>query len=475
MTSGLTTTFDVLARTDNQAAVELLVQALGHVEPVIARGALSALLSRPGPPGQREILRLFAHMDEASRALIRQHPGCLADAMRDAVLGHDRELCETARAAILELREYDLIAALRTALEDTLNPNATIAAATALALCQLLHDEIEARPDFRPHRDPRQIRLALLNCLEATVQRYATHKRPEPLEAFLLLARRDNPVLLEILHEPRHPSYVALINRLTHSDRPAVMDLVLGFLTKAHAPSAALTVIAHRGDLPFINRLLRLIASEPAAAAAHNLSRIESFVWLRREATQLDELDDTLQEAAVKLVMATGIKRLAAFEVVAHFIERGKPGGRRAAAAALAGFHGAVANQLALRAITDVDPMVQAAAVPQLRERGIPGALAMLIEYLASPHPPVRDAARESLAEFSLDRYFAAFEMLSLAGDPGGDRALLVVCKPLAVPIRPPIALQQPAAIIQIIVPCPSPGRRRSAGTRAARPSARLA
>jgi hypothetical protein len=55
---------------------------------------------------------------------------------------------------------------------------------------------------------------------------------------------------------------------------------------------------------------------------------------------------------------------------------------------------------------------VQAAVVPQLRERNLPGALARLIELIDSPHAPVRDAARGSLVEFTFRRFTASFDML---------------------------------------------------------------
>jgi HEAT repeat protein len=70
------------------------------------------------------------------------------------------------------------------------------------------------------------------------------------------------------------------------------------------------------------------------------------------------------------------------------------------------------ANALAMRALQDPDPDVQAKIVPQLRHRGIPGAVGRLIELLESPHAVVRNAARESLAEFSFKRYVAAYDML---------------------------------------------------------------
>jgi HEAT repeat protein len=86
--------------------------------------------------------------------------------------------------------------------------------------------------------------------------------------------------------------------------------------------------------------------------------------------------------------------------------------GRRAAATALAQFGGAEANQLALEALRDPDPQVQANVAVQLRGRGIPGAITRLIRLLESPHAEVCQAAQSCLGEFNFNRYITVFDMM---------------------------------------------------------------
>jgi HEAT repeat protein len=110
--------------------------------------------------------------------------------------------------------------------------------------------------------------------------------------------------------------------------------------------------------------------------------------------------------------MGSGIPRAQAFSLIEYLLQHGKSGGRRAAAEALDQFRGADANLLALQALDDKDPEVQAKILAQLRGRGIPGALARLVEVIDSPHEIVRNAARKCLAEFSFARYLASFDLL---------------------------------------------------------------
>jgi len=106
------------------------------------------------------------------------------------------------------------------------------------------------------------------------------------------------------------------------------------------------------------------------------------------------------------------MNRLECFGVIAYLAVQGKVTGRRAAVAALRDFHGVEANKVALKALQDDDDEVQARAISQLRDRGIPGAISILIDALTSSSELVRDAARECLSEFAFPRFLATFDML---------------------------------------------------------------
>jgi HEAT repeat protein len=411
-TEGLSLTFDLLSRTDNEAATGALLAALDSHESALSEAALRALLKRHSLAGHQQLLRRLHQLDPKWRDLLQEYRGTMSHALRDALLSSDRQACANGCQAVLWFHEYDLMPALITVLENESNPNSSLAASTALALAELFYEDLAGTKNFKPRQDPRTLRGHLLASLEASVLRYARHRRTEPIEAFAMLTERDNAALKQLLFDPLHGSYRPLIETLTRSPRPGIMRLLLSFLEDPQAPSAALTAIAHRNDVTFIKALLRKIGSEPSTAARRNLVRIEHFVWLRPGENLLAQLDDMAQHSAVELLMASGMNRLEVFETIGQLLINGTPGGRRAAAAALAQFHGSEANALAIKALSDQDPQVQAAVLGQLRERGIPGAVSILVGLADSAQPAVQQAARESLAEFSFTRYLAAFDML---------------------------------------------------------------
>ena len=412
MDGGLATTFELLTGTDNEAAVRVLIHALDCPDPAIQEGALVSLLTRRNPAGGREILNRMSQMKPQWKAIIRQHRGRMTGALRDAILGADLALCENGCQAAVLFREYDLIPTLLSALEDAAHPNGVLATKTLLELVESLYEELAGTRDPSDRRDPQMIRRYVVSSLEQSALRFSLHKRREVIECFLLLVSRDNVVLKQILQNPHHGAFLAVIDSLSKSARRGVIRLLLNFLDDPHAPSAALSVLANRSDAKFIHYLLRRIGREPSATVAQNLKRVESICWLHGGERLLDQLDDAGQHAIVRLVMTTDIPRPQAFATIEHLLLCGKPGGRREAARALAEFKGADANALAMRALGDPDPQVQANVVPQLRGRGIPGILPALLELVESPYEVVRKAARDSLTEFSFKRYLAAFEML---------------------------------------------------------------
>jgi hypothetical protein len=410
--SGLAATLELLTRTNNEAAVQVLVPGLDCADPAVQEGALVALLKRRSAAGGREILDRMPRMKPEWKTIIRQHRGRMTGALRDAILGNDRELCEKGCRAAVAFRDYDLLPALLTALDSHGQTQIEMAAKTALELVQALCEEFAGGRDPSDRRDPQMVRRYVLGSLESSVHRYGHHKRREVIEAFLLLADRENAALRQILSNAHHGAFLTMIDVLAKSTQRGVLRLLLSFLDDVHAPSATFTVLAGRSDSRFVHYLMRKIGREPTAAMAPNLKRITAVSWLADCRRIIDQLDDAGQHSAVRLVMASGVPRQQAMTVVETVLLHGKPGGRREAARALADFHGAEADALAKRALADPDPQVQANIIPQLRSRGMPGALPHLLELVASPYAVVRKAARESLSEFSFKRFVAAFDML---------------------------------------------------------------
>ncbi len=412
VSTGLKTTFEIFSKTKNEAAVNVLVPALESPHPHIQEGALRSILDRRSTIGSREIVRRLHTVNDRWREILEERRGRMSKVLREGLIGQDPQMCTNSCQAILWFREYDLVGPLINAVEDRAHPQAALICETLVSMSDLLSEEVSAPRDYSDRRDPQLVRRNFVTVLERSVGRFAQHKRVEIIESFVMLAKRDNAQLKHILGDPHHAAYLSLIDTMSHSRRPGVMRLLLSLLEDTRPPLAATQIVAKRTDPRFVQQLLRMVGEEPSENVARNLRRIESIAWASPGVGVLTKLDSAMQRAAVKAVIASGMPRLQAFKTVKYLLQHGKPAGQRAATEALVDFQGAEANALVQKAIHDEDPQVQALALRQFRQRGIAGALPLLIEKLDSPQAVVRGAARKSLPEFSFARFLAGFEAL---------------------------------------------------------------
>lgn len=389
-----------------------LIRNLDHPDVELQCGAVEALLARHSSFGHQELLRRWHALNEPQLEIVDKHPNRLATALRDGVLSSDADLNRNACQAAVRLREYDLIPTLVRAAEDKSNPCLEVAADAVLALAEQLFHDISAPRDYRIRRDPVLVRQFVHNALEQSVRKFGSHRRIALVEAFLLLASKDDSLLKYILNEPDVVAYAAVIGQLTSSPRPGVMRIVLEMLEQPHAPAAILHVASRRRDETFVRLLLARHAGKLSASAKNNFRKVEVWSWLRDESSCLATLNDEELCGAVRLATASSINRLRAFEVVKFAMQHGQVFARRTASELLPEFKGSEANDMVLLALADHDPEVQSYAVGQLRERGIPGALHKLVEMLTSPHEIVQNAVHAALSEFTFPRFLATFEMM---------------------------------------------------------------
>lgn len=410
MSVGLERTFCFLAKTENEAAVEILTAALDSSAQVGRDYAVRTLLERHSPAGHYQVFRRLPKFDERSRAIINERPERLVRAAADAIGTKDKATCAAAFDAILSFRLYNTLPVLLKVLKDRNNPE--FAAGTVLKLTELFYAELCDPEQQAARNDLGTLRRRITFELEGAVRKVSSHGCREVVEAFLLVAKHQNVTLRSILQEPGSRGHQALVEVLSSSAHGGVIRLLLGFLEDPQLPRAAARVLAGRSDLKFVEHLLRRVGPKPSRSVTETLKRIDSFAWAKPKHALFAKLDDDLQRNAVRAVAASSMKPHAVLKLLGFLLSDGKPGGRRAAAEALADFQGSEAAVLVVKALNDEDPAVRAHLARQLRPRQIPGAMSLLIRMVDGPHEEVREALRDALPEFTFDQFLANFDSM---------------------------------------------------------------
>jgi HEAT repeat protein len=408
---GLETTFWVLGETPNEAAVSVLLAALESPDGDIKDRALSLLAMRRYPRGPKEIIRRLRKLDEHALAILRRRAEGLAPVLTDGLLSPDGKLRDEACRAAVAVRAYELAGVLVEIAEERPSRRTAGPTQVLVELGDHLSRELAGEP-VEGGREPVSNLRRMLPALEASLGRYAQHRRREILEVFLTIATRENPQLRLILAEARHPAHGDLVELLTYSGKPSLLRLLVSFLDDPTIPYSAIKIISQRCDREFLFLMDAKMQGDVSPAVATSLKRIVNIPWLYTGGAFPDHFADDLQPTVVRLVAASGMSRPDALALIQEILDHGGVEGRRAASMSLAEFHGDLADQLAIKALHDADAEVVANGLSQLRDRDINGALATLFSMLDNPDEVVREAARTNLHEFNFARYLRVFDSL---------------------------------------------------------------
>ncbi len=406
------TTLHWLKTTGNRAAGEVLIRALDSPCPEIRKGAVLALMARGEMAGHRVILERIDPASDEWRGQLNSLPSPFVSSLRRFLIDGDPRLREKVCHFLCETEQFEFVSFLANLLENRQCEPRSVIAHTLSDLCRRLRQHLDRANEGQRGQHYERMVEQLRRSLLLSVERYPRHECREILDSLLLLTEEHPELITPIINNRGHPAHRLLLEVLSRETGPHILAIVCYFLHRQDPPGEIMAIIGRRTDLPFVRRLLSTVGSQPNSVVQRNLKRFCQFRWLKDIPSLLGQLDDTKQQAIPALVAHSQIPRDEALRVIGHVLLHGQPAGRRAAAKALAGFHGVEANALTVQAMRDPDPGVQEAIIPQLRHRGIFGALPYIISKLDSPHPMVRRAARKTLREFTFTRFLQVWDML---------------------------------------------------------------
>ena len=392
-----------------------LVAALATSNGAHFDGIVTALIARRSKVGHLAVLGRWPELSPAQRSLINAARGRMAAALRDALLSDDDQLFANARDVVEASGEFDLTPTLIVVAEQPQGARSQAAMDLTMRLVALLSHMIAAAKDTQNRGDQQDletIRRCVLESLERSVERFRQHQRSELIEAFVILAGPHSGTLKTIMEAPHHPCFPSVVQTLAESRSPGVLQMLTTILTCKEAPLVVRNVVSARTDAPFVEALLAMPRDPTNSWTAKNVARIRSLACIESLAASLGAWSAAQHAAAMRLMAATGAPDDAKLDLAQALLAGASPAGRLEACLALRSIAGQRSNELVLTALKDDDAEVQAAAVRQLRDRHIPGALAILISLIDSTREAVSRAARDSLSEFSFDNFLSQFDGL---------------------------------------------------------------
>lgn len=413
---GYQKTLQVLAKSRNKAAARVMDAALRSSHEGIRTQATTEVVKTSSTRRLVDLLREYDRMDESMISVLQENSTKLAAAIRMGMFSSETILQQNCIQAAFRLKVFDLIPLL---LQVLLEHGGVLKTSVPLEkilmqLVDLFLDDLEHVKD-KQHRQQQELK-DVATVLYRGVKNF--HRTDDSLLLKVLLSlyahlpNHENEVK-DLFRNPNNPAYPAIAKLLQEENEPYIYRFVGDSLESTNAPGMVIAAISKRLDIGFLNAILDRITEVPDENIRNNLSRIHKFEWTANVRPIVVQLDEEHQVLLVELVKHSSIPDEDALNILRTIVLYGRPRGRSAAVSELSTHPGSEGDQLIMQASEDDDPDVQAAAAKLLRTRDNPEGMVRLIHLADSPYESVRDAVRDALPEFRIDRFLAGFDQMS--------------------------------------------------------------
>ena len=264
---GLPLTYEILAQSRNEAAVDALVQVLGSNDPASREFAIQTLRNRTEPQAAQAVVGLWDNLNECEQSKLASHRDWLLPTVQAIFEEGGDQLpiaIDIARSLGMTAAFPHLILLAESSIDQKLKTAATKAVLSLVAPLGLA-----ARED----RDQPSVRRPILDRLLDSLRTFSRHRNPHLLDAFMMASTWGDGSLRGILSTDCSERSL-LRKRLANTKQPTVIDLLAGFIRRRKVDDSILALIRDRQDVAFRHALLNQIGTKVSTSVQHNLREI---------------------------------------------------------------------------------------------------------------------------------------------------------------------------------------------------------
>lgn len=325
---GLNLTFETLATTWNEAAVEVLISALASPDSNLREQAITALMRRVGPRGSRLMLANWKQLNVDDLKLLRRKPTW----MREAIVSSLKAGGESLKTAIEAARSLGLIDAIEELIFlAEVGASREVRVMAGQAVLSLV---TPLGRDAREDRSHATVRSPVLSRLADSVRRFSMHRNTTLIDAFLMTSSWGDGDLRAMIDE-NGVSLDLICDRFANSNQQSVIDLLAGFIRRKSVAPRIMEQIQTRTDAAFRDALLSCVGTEPTANVVRHLRDIGMPKSCRGGEDLVAQIIPERRAALVHLYIATNENNLKTMHLITAIVRWGGPGCVAAAAIAL--------------------------------------------------------------------------------------------------------------------------------------------
>ena len=395
-----------LSKSDNPSSVDLLRFLLDNLDREVREKAFEGLYLKKNPEILLELFHLVAQNEQQwliSEFLNPERLGRLAEeAIRSGDFGLVQKGCDMA----IRNNLYETLPAITSLLEVPRPEWAELSAGMMLKLATCFYNQLADAASDLERRNMDRRREWFASQLEDPVRRCSIHGRIEPVQAFLLVAKKNYPFLVNVLGDVHSQVCKTIVDLLQNNQEGSYYRLLLGFINDVTTPPVIDLIITSKEDPKFINYLLKMVGANPPQTTKDALKRFKGFRWIVPGNEAIPTLIAGEEAAFVQLLANATLPRetmLAMFELIFSLpsVE-----GRRTAIKAIRAFNGDDVNRLLMAAANDSDPEVCAEAIRVMKAKRVKEVDQIIMQKYDHPSPLVRETIYELMPEFRIDTFF---------------------------------------------------------------------
>jgi hypothetical protein len=289
-------TWEVLQKTRNQAAIEVLARGLASGNGELRRLCLSSLLMHPQSSAREEILAAWESYSEDELKSIQtqanQFKSAVATVLRDGRLSHKR----SALLAIPILGLTDSLAAVLDIVVDAHHALQAEACTCMQTLCK------EWGERARSGRDVPSVRTPMLETMYGYLQKFSVHRCVQVVDAWLALVTWDDSLQRGLISDPGNAAFRPVLSRFQDSREPGVLQLLAGYASRSTTPRSVLTLLTERPDAALAIELVKLADADHFPPLRRRLQELNPLACL--QSVEQMELADFEQLKRMWLMVA---------------------------------------------------------------------------------------------------------------------------------------------------------------------------
>jgi hypothetical protein len=268
-------TWEILKKTRNPAANNLLASLLRSTSSTLRRRCLTTLLDRKDPQADQRILENWELLDSSGLEFLSGHIQRLDRTVRLFLEGASLNEKRLGLAATVFFKLGSGLKSILPLVVDTHHALQPQASRCLMDLCVHWGGKARQSGDSFAMRGP------MLEALYTYVVDYPQHQNKKILDAWLALCNWDDSLQRGLIADPSSAVYRELTNRLCHNTEPYSFELLAGYLPRATTPKLILNAICENTDARFATELTRLVDTQLWSAARRRLRELPTLACLK--------------------------------------------------------------------------------------------------------------------------------------------------------------------------------------------------